>query len=496
MFTLAFKMASVAALTLLILATSGCTSNSSGGDAVPVGVPDIRKINQANYMNGREFCKTWGKYTSKEFGLRLTVPKDYSDYSKGSIEIYAYTLQEFIPTLPSYIFVDGGPGQNTHGITDVTDRKFNEIRFDQRGLGCSAPESFEIYSDPTLYSTENTVRDMEEIRKAYGISTWSVYGISYGTIPATQYGAKFPEHTTAVVLEGVVGHSDILHRWDYKSSKINYILKDLSSQDRAAFTQLIYEQSKDTEFVLNLLFGGFFYQDVGLRQLKTIMGYIIYNGKIQRETLLRARQSQDESATLREQQPPQVPGGIDENVMGIIYCRELNYREKGKTTLNYSAEKGFFESTASTVSSRKNGQTCDNLGVKPSDEQPYKIENHPNTKNIYYFQGSHDGATMAKGAQLHWKTVPKGKSFFMLAQKGGHNPNLTRLFDSSSGALQLEQKRLFNQSLSGLDITDTDIRTANIYAKPDQQWKMWTNPWTAEADFEQELEGIRRIVGL
>lgn len=492
MFTLAFKMASVTALTLLILATSACTTSSSGPDngVTPVGLPEVRKVTRENYMSGREFCKEWGKLTNKEFGLRITVPKNYSDYSQGSIEIYAYTLQEFDPSLPSYLFVDGGPGQNTHGITDVTNGRFNEIRFDQRGLGCSAPESFDTYKDPKLYSTENTVLDMDEIRKAYNISNWTVYGVSYGTLPATQYGSKFGAHTVSVVLEGVVGRPDIVHRWSYKSDKINHVINELSPADRQAFSELMMEQSEDTDLVLNFLFGSAFYVDMGLRQLNTLIKYIIKDGKVQREILQKSREEAKRKEEQKGPTPPQTPGGIDENVMGIIYCRELAFREKGKTTLNYSAEKGFFESAAPGTN---NARVCDQLGVKISDERPYNIDEHPVAKNVYYFQGSHDGATLAKGAQQHWKAVPQAKSFFLLAQKGGHNPNLTRLYDTWVPDLQAEQKKLYEKSLNGLDITDSDIAAANIHAKAGQLWRFWTSPLAAEVDFEKELEGIRRI---
>lgn len=493
MFTLAFKMVSVVALALLIMATSACSPvTGSVRETTPVGLPEVRKVSRENYMTGRKFCSFYSSVTASERGKRVTVPRDYSDYSKGSIEIYAYTRTTFNPSLPSYIFVDGGPGQNTHGLPDATDGKFNEIRFDQRGLGCSAPESYDTYKDPTLYSTENTVLDMDQIRKAYGIQTWSIYGVSYGTVPATQYGSKFSNHTTSIVLEGVVGKPDLLHRWSYKSSKINHILQGLSLVDRQAFTQLMNEKSEDTALVLSFLFGGYFYQDLGLRELRGLMPYIVSYGQIQREILKQARENSKKNQKESLNKPPQQPGGIDENVMGIIYCRELQYREKGKTTLNYSHDVGFFEDSAN---SSANSEACETLGVRATDERPYKIENFPIQNNVYYFQGSHDGATLALGARQHWKAVPQGKSFFMLAQKGGHNPNLTRLFDSGNFSLQTKQKQLFIQALSGLEISVSDIDSANLYAKPSQSWRLWTSPGAAEADFEQELDGIRRVVG-
>lgn len=45
-------------------------------------------------------------------------------------------------------------------------------------MGCSSPENFDLYKDATLYSTENTIRDMDLIRQSYGISQWSVLSAS------------------------------------------------------------------------------------------------------------------------------------------------------------------------------------------------------------------------------------------------------------------------------------------------------------------------------
>lgn len=52
-----------------------------------------------------------------------------------------------------------------------------------------------------LYSTENTARDMDEIRVAMGDETISYLGISYGTYLGAAYAALFPERVRALVLD-------------------------------------------------------------------------------------------------------------------------------------------------------------------------------------------------------------------------------------------------------------------------------------------------------
>lgn len=52
-----------------------------------------------------------------------------------------------------------------------------------------------------LYSTENTARDMDEIRAAMGDETVSYLGISYGTYLGAVYATLFPERVRALVLD-------------------------------------------------------------------------------------------------------------------------------------------------------------------------------------------------------------------------------------------------------------------------------------------------------
>jgi pimeloyl-ACP methyl ester carboxylesterase len=52
-----------------------------------------------------------------------------------------------------------------------------------------------------LYSTENTARDMDEIRAAMGDETISYLGISYGTYLGAAYATLFPERVRALVLD-------------------------------------------------------------------------------------------------------------------------------------------------------------------------------------------------------------------------------------------------------------------------------------------------------
>jgi hypothetical protein len=137
------------------------------------------------------------------------------------------------------------------------------------------------------------------------------------------------------------------------------------------------------------------------------------------------------------------------------------------------------------------GKECDEAGVQTSDEQPYRLEDYKISKPVYYFQGSHDGATLAIGALAHWRTVPQGASFFLLAQKGGHNPNLTRL-ESKNAPLVSEEKKLFRDAVSATPISDSDVTSINFIQESFQKWLLYTKPNAPSLNIEDEFKGIHK----
>lgn len=479
-------------LTILVLGLPllvSCSHDSGGGSTSTVGTPIVTKVDEASYLNGRQFCETYKEVTSKEHGLWVDVPRDYMNPEAGKIQIYAYTLKPFDASKPSYVFVDGGPGQNTHGlVTDYLGGRVNEIRFDQRGLGCSAPETYALYRDHRLYSTENTIRDMEAIRKAYGIQRWAIHGVSYGTVPATMYGSRYPESTVSVVLEGVAARGELLHVRSYKVEKLNLVLSTLTEPQRQAFSELMFEQSPEAEAFQDYIFNSF-YRENGLKRLQlAIQRIITATGKVDREILNDLRKSADDSS--QQYRMPQQPGAVDDNILKTIYCKELDYRYTDQTYISYSHRQGFFESTNKA---RTHENDCEERGIRASDTRSYHAEDFPITAPVYYFQGSHDGATMARGAIEHWQKVPRGKSYFLLAQKGGHNPNLNRL-DHKKEFVRQSQTALFESSVLGKEITPASIHGINRWTDPGQGWLLYIDPMKS-TEMDVELEGIKKTAG-
>lgn len=482
------KQGLIAAILFSVLAM-GCSSGDGGhsADPTPVSPAPIKKVTESVYLSGTKFCQTYSEITGQEFGIRVSVPQDYDHPEKGELSIYAYTVKPFDPAKPSYIYVDGGPGQNTHGMMpEYLNGNYNEIRFDQRGLGCSAPETWAQYKDSSLYSSLNTIRDMDLIRQAYGIAQWTVYGVSYGTVPSTMYGSVYPASTKAVVLEGTVGTLEHTHLMSYKIEKLNLVLQKLNADQRWAFSKMLNDKNsaEDVNFIFSVVFE-LFYSDVGMRKAVTLLNQMIEpSGKVRKDVIDSFRQKM--AARDNRFQLPQQPGAVDENILTIIYCKNLGMREKKATSLDYTYEDGFIETPAEGDGS----EACDEVNVKAEDEKIYNIADYKVSVPVYYFQGSHDGATQAVGAINHWKTVPQGPSFFLLAQKGGHNPNLTRL-ESKSSYVASEEHKLFEKAIAATPISAVDLSAINLYQDSAQKWLLYTNPKAVDLHIEDELKGIK-----
>jgi pimeloyl-ACP methyl ester carboxylesterase len=63
-------------------------------------------------------------------------------------------------------------------------------------------------STRAFYSTRDTVADLDALRHALGVKTWTIDGVSYGTFVAERYSLAHPKNVRALVLDSVLPHSD------------------------------------------------------------------------------------------------------------------------------------------------------------------------------------------------------------------------------------------------------------------------------------------------
>jgi pimeloyl-ACP methyl ester carboxylesterase len=182
---------------------------------------------------------------------RVAVPLDYRDPSGSSISIAIRVMGS--RELPSLITNPGGPGSGgmnfaryLAGAIDPDVRKqYSIVGFDPRGTGDSSPitclsgKSANVWlrSDATPdnqkeiatlmrqarrisqgcsnfsrplasnMGTDETVRDIDIIRKVLNNDTLHWLGYSYGTTLGTRYAELFPDNVGRMVLDGAVDPS-------------------------------------------------------------------------------------------------------------------------------------------------------------------------------------------------------------------------------------------------------------------------------------------------
>ena len=162
----------------------------------------------------------------------LTIPVDPSGAIPGTITL---AMRRHLSPLgnakEAVIALAGGPGQAAIPFIGqfaqllgpiVSTRDL--IAFDQRGTGvshslsCAAFEHLKRGITPLavsicagqigqtrgLYTTADTVADIEAIRQAGGYEKVILYGTSYGTKVAERYAQEYPSHVGALVLDSVV----------------------------------------------------------------------------------------------------------------------------------------------------------------------------------------------------------------------------------------------------------------------------------------------------
>lgn len=111
-----------------------------------------------------------------------------------------YVEESGNPTGQPVLFVHGGPG----GGCSPEHRRFFDpeqyriILFDQRGCGQSKP-----HGSLENNTTDALINDMELIRQHLGISTWALFGGSWGSTLSLAYSQKHPNKTDALFLRGI-----------------------------------------------------------------------------------------------------------------------------------------------------------------------------------------------------------------------------------------------------------------------------------------------------
>ena len=180
-------------------------------------------------------CAGMGGFTCST----LAVPLDRTGRVKGTLQLNVAAADNTRSDRGILLFLTGGPGQpGVDAVARIASRltpllaAYRLVMVDQRGTGGTAIQCPQLQAEvgssdlavPTpaavrdcasrlgsargLYSTRDTVADLDALRQALGAKTWTIDGVSYGTFVAARYAIAHPKNIRSLVLDSVLPHTD------------------------------------------------------------------------------------------------------------------------------------------------------------------------------------------------------------------------------------------------------------------------------------------------
>jgi pimeloyl-ACP methyl ester carboxylesterase len=186
-------------------------------------------------LTGSHPCPEAARFTCSD----LTVPLDHQGRVRGELGL-AVAVQDGPAPRGVLVFLTGGPGQPGAPFAARVGTRlgpaitgYRLVLIDQRGTGgnallCPALQAQMGSSDlavPTrsavttcarsigerrrFFGTDQTVQDLDALRRALGVEKLTLDGVSYGSFVAERYALRYPSHTARLVLDSVVPHEGI-----------------------------------------------------------------------------------------------------------------------------------------------------------------------------------------------------------------------------------------------------------------------------------------------
>jgi proline iminopeptidase len=185
------------------------------------------------------------------------IEPNESGYLPVSSHHLVYWEESGNPRGRPILFLHGGPGSGT----EPSHRSFFDpeayriILFDQRGCGKSRPHA-ELQENTTW----DLISDIEKIREHLGISSWIVFGGSWGSTLALVYAQTHPQHVKGLILRGIfLGRAKEL-QWFYQTGT-NFLFPDewekfiqpIPVSERENFIQAYYKRLASPDSQIRML---------------------------------------------------------------------------------------------------------------------------------------------------------------------------------------------------------------------------------------------------
>jgi proline iminopeptidase len=418
------------------------------------------------YLSGPQqlevFKKDFAQFPLAGEGGFIDVPLRYDDPTSPTLKLYYRLPRPLDSKKPSILYFYGGPG----GMSEFSKLEegianFNIIYMDQRGTGFSKPNELAQLQNPDYFSSEYIARDAALLVQKLGVGKVTPYGHSYGTIPATIFGSRYPQLTRAVVLEGVIfsGQKDL-----WSAPHRIKIVQKFFDQLPVELKQKILTMSDSQKvpagwfaiFAQQAMYENFF-QEAFRIELEALLA------KPEADAVKEINQRSDRSSLATESL------FFASYQLHHISCQELSASEPGSSWSakfvngKLQPEATYFTPLCSTIP-----------GMESHYGRTYMSVNYPLNVPVTYFQGTWDGATVAPQAIHHYKNVAKGFAQLILAKRSGHSPFFHCLKDQAThGPIKNcptpeKLQVMMDKAFLGQPLTKEEV----VSAEPSGNWVM------------------------
>ncbi|MDQ4144616.1 MAG: alpha/beta hydrolase [Actinomycetota bacterium] len=218
----------------------------------------------------------------------LRVPLDWSGQEEGTLDL-PVAVAEGEADDPVLLVLSGGPGQPGVEFVTLANQAlapvvgdYRLVMLDQRGTGANAIDcpplqaavggsdilapppaavrtcARRIGLDRAFLTTEDTVADLDHLRRALAVKSWALDGISYGTFVAERYAIEHPDRVEGLILDSAVPHNGLDPFLRENLRRTAYVLRDVCKStpcdsDPAKDLASVVRQGGDGVGILNAL---------------------------------------------------------------------------------------------------------------------------------------------------------------------------------------------------------------------------------------------------
>jgi pimeloyl-ACP methyl ester carboxylesterase len=245
-----------AATAVVPLALLGAACTAAAPASRP-GTPPARPV-----LTGAHPCPGQRNFTCSY----LTVPLDRSGKVPGTLRLQVAAAANVQAAYGTLLFLTGGPGQP--GVPYVrpvvrelpaATRDYRLVMIDQRGTGGGAlncpdlqrqmgesdtlpPAAQAVRSCAetlgarrNFFTTADTVADLDSLRQALHVRSWTLDGASYGTFTAEQYALAHPGRVRRLVLDSVVPQQDADPLYLASMHRAAFVLRQACTQQHCRY---------------------------------------------------------------------------------------------------------------------------------------------------------------------------------------------------------------------------------------------------------------------